>query len=63
MKSDTFQKLQELMNQIQADADKAFDKKVVARARAARKSLSELARLSKTARQELLDVIHEKKDK
>ena len=58
-------KTKELMDQIMIDSDRAFEKGTVSRARSARKSLSEVAKLCKNARKELLEkVIHEKqKDK
>ena len=60
MKPEVFKQLQELMDSVQADADKAFSKGVVSRSRSARKALSEIAKLSKEARKELLTVIHNK---
>ncbi len=61
MRSETFKKLKELMDQIMIDSDRAFQKKTVSRARSARKALSEVAKLCKDARKELLtEVIHQK---
>jgi len=62
IRPEIFEKLQELMNQIIKDSDRAFEKSTVSRARSARKSLSELSKLCKEARQELLKVIHKKKE-
>lgn len=64
MKPEVFQQLKELMDSVQIDSSRAFEKSVTSRARSARKSLSEIAKLCKVARKELLEVIHEKqKDK
>jgi len=62
-RSEIFQKLKDLTDQILKDSDRAFEKKVTARARTTRKNLLELAKLCKEARKELLEIIHENKKK
>jgi hypothetical protein len=60
MKLDTQNKMKELFEEACANAEKARDKGVAARARAARKNLSEISKLCKLAREELLEIM--KKD-
>lgn len=61
MRPDTFDQLKQLIDQALIDADKAFSKGVVSRARASRKALMEISRLCKQGRAELLEkVIHRK---
>ena len=58
--TDTFQKLKQLHDQIQVDSQKAFSG-TVSRGRSARKALSELSKLCKQARQELLEQMKKSK--
>jgi len=52
---ETLQKMKELMDQIMIDSQKCFEKGTFSRGRAARLQLSELAKLSKLARAEILE--------
>ena len=56
---DTLHKLKELMDQAMDDSTKLFEKGTHSRGRSARKALSELSKLCKAARQEILDKMKE----
>ena len=55
---ESLHKLEELVQQIIEDAKKCKEKGVYSRGRSARKSLSELGKLSKVIRAEILDQMH-----
>lgn len=63
MKPETFKQLKELMDQVQIDSEKAFEKQTVSRARSARKALSQIDKLCKVARKQLLEEVIHKKQK
>jgi hypothetical protein len=58
---ETLKKIEELTKQIMEDAQKCYEKGTYSRGRSARVELSELAKLCKLARAELLE--HMKKQK
>ena len=58
---ETLNKLKELLEDIEIDSSKVFAKGTVTRGRSARKKLSEVSKLCKQARQEILDKMNEAK--
>lgn len=59
----TLQQLKELMDQVMTDGSKCYEKGTVSRGRSARKALSEISKLCKVARAELLEQMKEEKGK
>lgn len=59
---ETFKKIEELTQQIMQDASKCLEKGTFSRGRSARIALSELAKLCKLARAELLEQMKKQKD-
>ena len=57
----TLQKLKQLMDQVMLDASKLEDKKTFSRGRSARQALSEISKLCKTARSEILEEMKDAK--
>lgn len=58
---ETIQRMKELMDQIVTDGQKCYEKGVFSRGRSARLALSELAKLSKLARAEILEQMKKEK--
>ena len=60
---DTLNKMKEILEEAMKDGEKCMQKGTITAGRRARKQLSELSKLCKQARQEILDKMNEGKDK